>query len=181
MIRLVLFYTILLGSVAYAGRRGGRPERWMAALFVVAAAASHAIVLAHGSSYVELDVLRLAVDTLLLGGMAIIMARADRFWPIYCMSFQILAVATHGVRVFDPLVLPPIYYRATAWLAYPTLIILVAGVYRHRTRETIHGEEPSWTADRHADRRREPVGYRNGETHVEHPSRSDRSWDDSAE
>ncbi len=177
MIRLVLFYAILLGSVAYAARRGGAPERWMATLFVVAAVASHAIVLVHGSSYEQIDVFRLGVDACLLAGMATIMARADRFWPIYCTAFQILAVTTHGVRMFDSLVLPPVYYRATAWLAYPTLMILVAGVHRHRTRELIHGAEPNWTSDRLAKQQSDRNGaaneHRNGGPRADHPSRFD--------
>ncbi len=150
MLRLAIFYATLLACVVYSARRGGAPERWMAALFAMAAASSHLVVLAHGSDYAELDVLRLGVDICLLTGMAIIMAKADRFWPIYCTAFQVLAVATHGVRVFDPLVMPPVYYRSTAWLAYPTLLILVAGVHRHRTRELTHGADSNWTSDRHA-------------------------------
>lgn len=150
MIRLTIFYVALCSIACYAARRGGAPERWMATLFVVAAGASHAIVLLHGSNYVQLDLLRLAVDVALLGGMTIIMAKADRFWPMYCTTFQILAVATHGVRVMDPLILSPVYYRSTAWLAYPTLIILAAGVARHRRREKSYGAEHSWTSERSA-------------------------------
>lgn len=150
MIRLIIFYTVLLIVSGYAARRGGAPERWMACLYVAAAIASHAIVLLHGSDYAMVDAFRLGVDAALLLGMMAIMARADRFWPIYCTAFQVLAVTTHGVRMFDPLIIPSVYYRSTAWLAYPTQFLLFTGILRHHRRTASGVEEADWTYQRHA-------------------------------
>lgn len=151
MIRLLIFYAVLLFASGYAMRKGGAPERWMAGLFMAATLSTNLVALIQFSDYRTLDLTRLSVDVALLGGMMILMAKADRFWPIYATAFHLLAVLTHGVRAFDPIVLPPVYYRVTAWLAYPTLILLVLGTYRHQLRKLSGLIEHDWTSKRQYD------------------------------
>ena len=56
------------------------------------------------------------------------------------------------VVLIDPLVLPAIYYRVTAWSAYPTLLIVAIGAWRHRRRLLAGRHDYSWTFERHATR-----------------------------
>lgn len=153
MIRFVVFNVFLCAVAAYAAWCGGKPERWTAGMIVAAAAATLCVSTFGIFHYVEVEWRHAMVDAALLAGMLVIMARADRYWPMYATAFHVLALASHGVRAIDPTILPGIYYRVTAWSAYPILIILALGTYRHRRRMLAGCQEFSWTKDRHADRR----------------------------
>lgn len=147
MIRVLAFNIVLLAVAAYAWRRGGGPERWTAAMFVIAGALTYLAPVIPGLTFVRLQWERVAVDMLLLCGLLAIVAVADRFWPMWCTAVHLLTVATHGVRAYDPAVLPIVYTRVSAWLAYPMLAILVAGTWRH-ARRARGGPDVDWTFQR---------------------------------
>lgn len=154
MIRFIVFNVLLSAVVVYAAWRGGKPERWTAAMIAAGAAATYCVSTIGIFRYVEVEWRHATVDAVLMIGLLVIVARADRFWPIYAAAFHVVALASHGVRAIDATILPGIYYRVTAWSAYPILIILALGTFRHRRRLLAGCKEFSWTTDRHAERRR---------------------------
>jgi hypothetical protein len=148
MTRVLVFAAVLLGTCLYAFRRGGAPERCVASLLLAAAIASYLLPHVRGYTYFHVEWQRVAVDTLLLGGLVAVSLAADRFWPLYLTAFHALTVMTHGVRAYDPAVLPIVYTRVAAWLAYPGLLLLVIGVARHQRRLRAGTHEFDWTFQR---------------------------------
>lgn len=148
MTRVLVFAAVLLGTCLYAFRRGGGPERWVAALLLTAAIASYLLPHVRGYTYFHVEWQRVAIDTALLAGLVAVSLAADRFWPLYLTAFHALTVMTHGVRAYDPAVLPIVYTRVAAWLAYPGLLLLVIGVARHHRRLRAGAREFDWTFER---------------------------------
>lgn len=152
MTRVLVFAAVLFGTCLYAFRRGGAPERWTAALLLLAALASYLLPHVPGYTYVHVEWQRVAIDGALLAGLIAVSLTADRFWPLYLTAFHALTVTTHGVRAYDPAVLPIVYTRVAAWLAYPGLLLLAIGVARHRRRVLAGAREFDWTFQRQAAR-----------------------------
>lgn len=153
MIRIAVFFTVLIGVCLYAMWRGGAPERVAGVMMAAAAVLTALLPVVPGVTFHIVEVPRLATDIALLAGLLVVTAYADRFWPIYCTGLHLLAVATHGVRAIDPHVLPIVYTRVTGWLGYPVLLILLIGTWRHVGRVRRHGREFDWTHQRrrHSD------------------------------
>ena len=138
IVRSALFLTAAVGTSAYAIRRGGQPERAVAAMVVAAVCVTTLLPRSH---YAEIVWPLLAIDGVMLAGLLLVALSADRFWPLYFAAVHLLAVTLHGVRAYDPTILPNVYARLGGLLAYPTLVILAIGTWRHRRR----GPEPDWS------------------------------------
>lgn len=141
IVRIASFYLVAAASVAYAWWRGGQPERVTAAMVMIAAIATGLIPTVPGITFAKVVWPLFAIDMLLLAGLTVVALLADRFWPLYFCAIHLVAVALHGVRAYDPTVLPTLYARLGGELAYPTLVILIAGTWRHALR----GPEPDWS------------------------------------
>jgi len=76
----------------------------------------------------------LVIDLAMFVGLLAIALAADRYWPLYTAALQLLAVALHGVRAYDPVILPDVYARLGGELVYPLLLALVLGTRRHVRR-----------------------------------------------
>ena len=139
--RIALFYCAAAAAAAYAWRRGGQPERAIAAMLIVAAVATGLIPTVPGVTFAKVVWPLLAIDILLLAGLTVVALFADRYWPLYFCAVQLVAVALHGVRAYDVTILPNLYARLGGELAYPTLLILVVGTWRHAWR----GPETDWS------------------------------------
>lgn len=138
VLRAAAFAPAAAVTCVYAWRRGGQPERVTAAMTATAIVATLVVPRADFSRVV--DQLLLIDGALLLGLTAVALA-ADRFWPLYFAALQLLTVALHGVRAYDPAILPAVYARLGGELAYPTLVILAIGTWRHVRR----GAEADWS------------------------------------
>ena len=134
IVRIALFYLAAAAAAAYAWRRGGQPERATAAMLIVAAVATGLVPTVPGVTFATVVWPLLAIDVLLLAGLTIVALVADRYWPLYFCAVHLMAVAIHGVRAYDADILPSVYARLGGELAYPTLVILVVGTWRHRRR-----------------------------------------------
>ena len=153
----ILFYLVMLVACAvYAFARGGPPERWVAAMFLIATALTFAAqaTLRRGEfGRVETGVF--LVDCGLLVGLLAVAILATRFWPLWLTAFQIVPVASHGVKLFlGQAILPAAYATALAFWSYPMLAILALGVRRHRVRLARDGADDSWLSWSHRWRRR---------------------------
>ena len=131
IVRTIVFYSAAAATVCFAVRRGGRPEQATAALLTVAAIAT---TLLPGASVRSVVWSLFVVDLTLLVGLTAIALSADRFWPMYFSAVQLVTVGLHGVRAYDQTLLPAVYARLGGELAYPTLLILAIGTWRHHRR-----------------------------------------------
>jgi hypothetical protein len=133
VIRIAVYYLVLTLVTLYAGRRGGAPERVAAGVLVSASLATSALPV-HLASYHTVEWAMLGIDAAVLIGLLLLAATADRFWPIWVAAVQLIAVAVHGIRSYDPHVFPIVYARLAGELAYPILFMVAGGVWRHVRR-----------------------------------------------
>lgn len=139
----VLFILPWLGVCGFALWRGGQPERFVAAIFLLAFPLSS--FLNHKLRSQGVQIGSLVVDVtmmLLLLGIAL---RANRYWPIGLAAMQLLQVTGHLLKLADPRMLPLLYWISSVVWAYPMLILLLLGTVRHRNREKRLGPEPPWS------------------------------------
>lgn len=144
MTRIVVFYLVQLMVSAYAIRRGGAPERTVAVLMIIAAAASSVVSVLSAQHYQAVITGLLTIDAALFVALCTVVVFADRFWPIWMAALQLLALAVHGARAYDPAIVPLVYAWSVGQIAYPMLAMLAFGTARHRRREQISGAKPGW-------------------------------------
>lgn len=148
------FLVAQLLASGYAAAQGGAPERLVAAMLAVAAAAT---TLLPRPSLVAYDAVFWGVvwvDLALLIALVAVAATADRFWPMWLAALQLITLATHGVRGYDSSLLPWAYWLLAGKIAYPMMLLLVVGTVRHRERKHAGLPEFAWTAQRHSHERR---------------------------
>ena len=138
--RVLIFYALQLTASLYALRRGGGPERWTAWMMAGAAVLSSLLASGVSTSFESVNPALLAIDLALLFGISALAARANRFWPMWVAALQLLAIGLHIIRGIDPTILPAVYNRTVGKIAYPMILLLVAGTARHSRRERAGGE-----------------------------------------
>lgn len=143
--RIMLFNLVQVAACFYALRRGGAPERWVAFMMAAAAALTAFLPFNPDVTFFSLDEPQLLVDASLLLGLTGLALRADRFWPMWVAALQLIAITVHVVRGLDPTILPIVYNRSIGKLAYPMILLLVVGTYRHRQRAAAGPGEQDWS------------------------------------
>lgn len=144
MNHVVVFYIAQIGACWFAVRSGGLPERLVAFALLVAALATSVLSMMSPRIYHAVEPFMI-VDLALLVILMAIAAHANRFWPIWLGALHLLAIAVHGVKAYDPGLVPWMYAAAVNKLAYPMLALLIIGTERHRRRRIRHGDDPDWT------------------------------------
>lgn len=144
-LKITIFYVVLIAALGYVLRRGGAPERIVAALFVVAAVATSIVPFDYKSTFHILNWGVLAVDLTLFACLLLVALRANRFWPIWLAAFQLVELGIHGVRAYDANLWAIVYGRAIGLIAYPMMLLLVIGTNRHRQRVMMSGAESAWS------------------------------------
>ena len=143
MTHILVFNLLLCVACLYALTRGGAPERLTAGVFLIAACASY---YAPFSRFREVEIALSAIDLATLVALAAIAARADRFWPLYVSALQLLTLAIHGAKAYQPDLVHWMYGGASGKIAYPMIVLLAIGVLRHRQRLSTLGRDPDWSA-----------------------------------
>ena len=147
--RILIFIVVQLLVSGYALLRGGRPERAVAIAMLAATVATGLISPYRSPDFTHVVVALLMVDVVFLAAVTAVALLADRYWPMWLAALQLNAVAIHGVRVYDPELVPYAYAWAAAKAAYLMLAILVVGVWSREERRRTAGVEADWTYRRH--------------------------------
>ena len=142
MTYVYLFNAALLAACLYALWAGGAPERATALVFIVAAALSYVVPYQRFHA-VELPLL--LVDICALAALTAIALIANRYWTLYVAAIQLLTVAIHAVKAYEPALAFWMYNGVSSRLAYPLLILLAVGVARHRERLVRQGRDRPWS------------------------------------
>lgn len=142
MTHILVFNSVLILACTYALWVGGAPERATALVFVGAAMASYAVPYS-GFHVVEAPLF--LIDLLTLLALVLIAMTANRFWPLYVAAIQLLTVAVHAVKAYQPALAFWMYGGALGKMAYPTLILLAVGAIRHRNRMARFGGDRAWS------------------------------------
>lgn len=145
MSHIVVFYVVQIAACWFALRCGGMPERLVAVALMAAAIATSVLSAMSARVYHTVETF-LIVDIALLILMMAIAAVANRFWPIWLSALHLVAIAVHGVKAYDPSLVPWIYAGAVTKMAYPIIALLVVGTERHRRRRASYGGDPDWSA-----------------------------------
>jgi hypothetical protein len=124
----------LLLCVAYGWLLGGRTGKAGAAIFVAASLLTGvAAVINQGWASTSYTVL--AVDAGCLLALAALAVNSTRFWPIWAVGFQIVAVATHVATIWIPDIIPRAYHAMQSFWSIPILWVMVAGTRKDRKYE----------------------------------------------
>jgi hypothetical protein len=120
------FGLALLLCVAYAGMMGGRTGRMGSLIFVVASLLT-VLGTIIDPTWASTSYAVFAVDSGCLLALAALAVNSNRFWPIWAVGFQIVAVATHVATLWIPDILPKAYQAMLAFWSIPILWVMVAG------------------------------------------------------
>ncbi|HWI88439.1 MAG TPA: hypothetical protein VNS11_04275 [Sphingomicrobium sp.] len=129
-----VFRILLALVVLYALIRGSRDERHVAIICLIGAAVTTLVLspLAERFHGVELSVF--AVDIAVFGGFLAVALRSDRFWPLWVAGLQLTTIMGHLMKGVDTALLPRAYAASLNFWAYPIILILAIGTWRHQRR-----------------------------------------------
>jgi hypothetical protein len=146
MVKVVVFYVLLLVCCGYALLRGGAPERIGAAIYTVGTGLT---VLAYREAAIRfgsVEVGILVVDVAALIAFLVLALCARRFWPLWMTAFQAVSTAGHVVRLADPEMIRWAYAFLLGIWSYPMLLLLALGTFNHQRRLKRFGVDPSWSS-----------------------------------
>ena len=145
MIRIQLFQALLIFCCSYGLIRGGRPERLAVITILVGFFLTIAVAAPVSERFSHVEVRILLVDTAMLLSFFYLALNAERFWTIWLCAMQSIQVLTHLPIIIIPELLPQAYGAVAAIWAYPMLIVLTIGTYRHQQRLQRYGVDRSWS------------------------------------
>lgn len=129
------FFRILLALVAlYALLRGGREERHVALICVLGAVLTHFTISPIADRFRSLETQVMIVDLAVFAGFLAVALRSERFWPLWVAGLQLTTMFGHALKAFDNSLFPRAYGAALYFWAYPIVLILVIGTWRHQRR-----------------------------------------------
>jgi hypothetical protein len=128
------FITALIMCVGYAGIFGGRTGRAGSAIFVAATALTAAGAMLN-PTWASTSYAVFAVDSGCLFLLAALAMTSNRFWPIWAVGFQLVAVATHIATLWIPDIVPKAYQAILSFWSIPILWVMVAGTRMDRRYE----------------------------------------------
>lgn len=144
MLRIAIFVTLLLAALVYALRKGGGPERAVAAILISMALADQALHLFIPVEFLAVDSGHLMIDLTAAIATMVVALTAYRFWPMIAAVLQCLPLLAHTTRAIDISLHPVAYLTmqvAASWLLLP---LLVVATWQHQRRLVSLGSDPSW-------------------------------------
>jgi len=144
--RPVIQWLILIAFIALAFWRGAAPERQAALTFIgmfIADRLYHCIFGA-GLFFLHANTGHILIDAIALYAFAVIALRANRFYPLWLASFQLMTIASHIVRAVNPNILNGAYAVLAFAPSYLEVIVFAVGVVLHLRRQRKYGQYPSW-------------------------------------
>lgn len=145
MLPVPVYYTFLVLCWIYSLLRGGAPERIGTTILLVGSLLTLATVSTLARSYSSVETAVFFVDVATLVAFLLLALRAERFWPIWVTSLQLLGMSGHVVKVADPDTIPRAYAFAAIFWSYPMVLLLALGTWRHQQRLDRNGADPSWS------------------------------------
>ncbi|MEP7350984.1 MAG: hypothetical protein ABI668_13685 [Sphingorhabdus sp.] len=130
----VLFNFTLLMCAIYASIFGGRTGRGGSIIFI---AATILTIVAFNANPTWNDTSYgvFAVDLGCLAALVFLATRSTRYWPIWAVGFQTVAVATHLATIFAEDTVPNAYRALLSFWGIPILVVMVAGTCRDHQYE----------------------------------------------
>ncbi|MEO6256830.1 MAG: hypothetical protein ABIO69_08475 [Sphingomicrobium sp.] len=130
MLRVLFYFSLLIGVAAYALWRGRRDERIAALTCVVASLASFVLLVAHTADYANLELGVAMIDFAALVAFTWIALKSSRFWPLWVAGLQLTSILGHALKFSDSSMLPVVYATSLASWSYAILLIIALGTWR---------------------------------------------------
>lgn len=128
------FSFALVLCVGYATLFGGRTGLAGSAIFIFASLLTGAGAMLD-PSWASTSYAVFAVDSLCLLALAGLAINSNRFWPIWAVGFQTVAVATHIATIWVPEIVPKAYHAMLSFWSLPILWVMVIGTRNDRKYE----------------------------------------------
>jgi hypothetical protein len=138
-----IFDALLFIACAFAFWKGGAPERLAALTFLGGDLLSIAVVF-HPGRFRHEEYGLFAADVLMFAALAAIAFRSARWWPLFLAGLQLDAILVHLIHLAARRTIAIAYLNTTALWAYPMVLILAWGTWRHRVRLSELGEDRPW-------------------------------------
>jgi len=126
--------------------RGGAPERIGSTILAVGSVLTVVAVSAAPMRFGSVEIGIFLVDVAALVGFLILALRAERWWPLWVTSLQVIGTTAHAVKLVNPEVIRWAYAFALAFWSYPMLALLVLGTWNHQRRLAKFGVDKSWSS-----------------------------------
>lgn len=147
LILALLFDAVLLAVCSYALCRGGQPERFGAAINLLATMASNFFRLQNVIHLAPADVIILLIDVAVLAGFFWLAVTTIRFWPLWAAGFALSNLFMSVLGGLLPSVPLFAYHTQLGIYAYLALGALALGTYRLPRNAEPHirnGSRRSW-------------------------------------
>ena len=132
LIRLAAGTLIFFGLCGLAIWRGERPERIVAVTLLVTMVLTPMVQTGAGES--GLEIWMFLVDTFFMLVVLAVALTSNRWWPLFCGAFALLAALSHIARTLDQQIAQFSYISATVLWSYGTVFALGAGVWELERR-----------------------------------------------
>ena len=143
--RVIIFWAILFLIALYAFRRGEKPERIMACTMVSMILADLSLHLVTTNTDTIINMAHLILDTLMWVIFVGLALKANRLWTLMVAALQTVTLCSHIARIFSIDINAQAYGIMQVAAAYPMLLILAIGTWRHQQRQMQMGNDPSWS------------------------------------
>lgn len=129
-----VYWTLLALTCVYAFVRGGRDERLVAIVCLVASVVTAFVLSPWTQRYTEIEAGEMLVDLAVLAAFIAVALRSDRFWPLWIAGLQLTSSLAHFMKGVHLELLPQAYAAATKFWSYPILLIVILGTWRRQQR-----------------------------------------------
>lgn len=138
MLRFLAQALLIIVVFAAAWRSGGKPERYVASIYLamlLASAVNAFSASAHaGADYTDVKDFHFLLDGLALVGVVTVALRYDRWWTLWVGSVQFIAVMAHFLRMMDMPMAPIAYAVMERWPVWLGVILTGIGTMLHIRR-----------------------------------------------
>lgn len=148
MVLIWLYRAAIIAILAFALRKGEEPERLVSGIIIATAAAD---VLNHATfgdpAFFALNPGHLVIDMWALLGMLWVALRANRGWPLWACSAQIIVVLAHTSKLIDLSLVRFGYFAMTQLPVAIQITALLVGTRAHLRRKERIGQYHAWRPD----------------------------------
>ena len=120
---VVIYYLVLLTTVAVAIRCGGPFERWAAYTALIASVLTSA--LAPFPTWTDIELNIFVIDLLVLFSFWFIAMKTQDFWPYWITGWQLIAIFSHVQKFMFAEILARPYWLLSAYISYPILLLII--------------------------------------------------------
>lgn len=144
VMRILLYYALLLLVVALAFWRGRLDEKWAACTCVVGTVLTAATSYALGDRWGDFDLFLFVVDAAVFLSFLFIALRSERFWPMWVAGLQLTATSVHLLKLINPELMRFVFGAALAFWSYPILALIAVGAWRTTLVEHWRSQSIAW-------------------------------------